>query len=486
MTRLANSASLEELSLLAKTPEQLAERAQSREWLLFWILVVPQIGVAGATLAVGLPGLVLPVACLPVLAAAVVNPFVGLAALFAILPFDDLLGVYETRFTLSKTIAVFTLVGFVIRAGRSGYSLLPVERVSRAAAAFAVLMALSSVWSQFPLPSLVGAISVVLLAGLTLIGVQLIDSRRRLEIVLTGLLISGSVVGLMLAFRVGGVTYAYGGEERMFLGRANPNQTGRVLVLASAAGLALLLYSRSNLLKLFTLAGAPFMFVGILLTKSRSSAMCYLCAGFLGILLGVKARIGTKLVVITVLVGLLAATFIAAGAGGLIDTQKIFSRWGSFSGAMATRTYIFETGLGIWTDSIKNMVLGIGYGVFDVAYTQEAGREQRFRSGLGRDPHNTWVKTLSETGVLGLALLVWVGISLVTATARAAPGYALVSWAGLAILMIGGLDATLTTHKYTWYSMILVGAIARVWPREAKIWGEDPLLAEYRRVMALH
>jgi len=465
---------------------QAERRAARRDWLLFWLLVVPQLIVGGLCMHAGASRWVLLGAFSPILVASILNPFLGVAALFALLPMDELFVVTETTFTLAKVTAIFVVIGYLARAGRGRYSLLPTDPVTKASTAFGMLLLFSAVWSWAPLATLIWAVTPVLLMGITLIAVQLIDSRHRLEICLTALMLAGLVAGLLLTFKVVGVAEIDpGSEERVALGKANPNHTGRILALVSVAAVALLLYGRRYFIKLFTLGALPFAFVGVLMTKSKSASVCYVAAGIVATLMGLRARVVTRVLFLGLLASAMFGVFAVAAASKVIDPEKIFSRWSRLSATITTRSYIAVTGIGVWKSSVKNMVLGTGYGLFSYAYTEEAGRSIRLRGHLGMDPHNTWVKTLSETGVAGIGVLVWLTLAMLLAAWRTAPGYAFVSWGVLGILGVASLDTSLTYHKFTWYSIALVGATARVFPRVREEEAAEPLLVDYHRVRAL-
>lgn len=458
----------------------------SREWKTFWLLIVPQILIACAALAVGVPGVVLLLVCVPVLVACLVNPFIGVAALFAILVFDDMLAVVESIFSLSKAIGIFVLLGFLFRGKHSGYSLFPIEPVSIAAFAFVTLMMLSAAWSPFALKALTGALPTMLLAGLVIIGSQVIDRRHRIEIVLAALFLSGASAAALLDFGiVGFAEESGGGQERTSLGGANSNLTGRILVVATVAGVTLLMNSRRRLLKWLVPFGAFLMFVAILKTKSRGALVELGSALFLCTVVGMRARMGQKLAVVIVATVTSVGSVTVAGATGLIPLDTIFSRWeGGLEGLTRSRSKIHEVGLDLWTESVRNLVVGAGHATFALSYTEQAGRAQDFRAGLGRDAHNQWVKTLGELGAAGFVMLASLVTALVFVAYRTAPGYAMISWGAVGMLAVASMSASLDTQKISWYSLILVAAAARITPKARAAAREDPILAEYDRLRA--
>lgn len=455
-------------------------RQETVEWRLFWILAVPQILLSGAVLAAGVPGLLLPVACLPLLIASVVNPFLGIATLFSVVVFDDMLAVYGTSFTLSKTIAVFVFIGFLIRGRGAGYNLFPVEPISIAGTCLVCLMVISSAWSLFPIKSLASALTPVLLCGLTIIGSQVVDRRHRIDIVLAGMMLSGAVAGALLALDVGGVTTLVGGDERASLGGANSNQTGRILVVSSVATLGFLFYGKHRILKPLAPVALFLMLIAILRTKSRGALIEYGVSNTFAVLLGLRARMGQKLALLIVAGCMAVGSFMAGGLLGMIDTETVFSRWrGGVEGLTHSRANIHEVGIELWASSVKNMAIGAGYATFSLAYTEQAGRSQELRSGVGRDAHNQWVKTLGELGVVGIAFLLFLVGALIYVTIRTAPGFAVVSWGIVGMFIVASMSASLDYVKISWYSLMLVGAIGRCLPKIRSSRSSDPILAEY-------
>lgn len=457
--------------------------SETADWVTFWILIVPQLAMAIGVIALHLPPVLLLVLCAPTFLTALLNPFVGIAMLFAILIFDDII-TFSGGFTLSKGIGIAVVLGFGLRGKAMGHSFLPVELISRITLGLACLMALSTLWALSPIKTALNSVTALLFAGLVMVGVQLIDKRHKLEIVLTGLMFSSAAAGMMLALNVGGLTGLSGGSaERVVIGESNSNFTGMILTLGALGAVALLFNSNRKFIKMIAPFAIFLMFVGILKGKSRGAIVAIGFSLPAGILMGMRASIGTRIaIIVSSVLGGVVAVFLG-GALGFYSLNTIFSRWNTgVSGLTTSRSYIWETGLLLWLDSPQSMLIGNGHAMFSFAYTEEAGQATRLKGHLGRDAHNQWLKTLGELGLVGAIVLAALAIALIIVARRTAPGYALLAWGIIALLLVGSLKGSLDSQKLSWYMLMLCGACGVLFPKQPHHDNDDPLLEEYWRV----
>jgi len=169
--------------------------------------------------------------------------------LFLIFPFDELLelGGGGGQFTISKLMAILTTIGYALRTSGGRYSLLPTEKVGKAAAILATIILLSIIWAESPLASLLRGVSPILLAVLVCYGTQLIDTQERWETVLTALILSGLFAAGMMILGVGSVKVLGGSQERVFLGaEVNPNHTAVIMTVSAYMCFTLLFSGQST------------------------------------------------------------------------------------------------------------------------------------------------------------------------------------------------------------------------------------------------
>ena len=185
----------------------------------------------------------------------------------------------------------------------------------------------------------------------------------------------------------------------------DPSIYGRYLVVAILAALALVLAGLRGRRLAWSYALVPALWLGLLLSFSQSS-FAALVAGVL-----VAATVVWRWRAAAAL-GALAVLVLSLGfATPQVRTKLLDESRAGLDKATSSRAGLVANGIRIAGD---HPLLGVGVGSFQRAYAD--------RTGLaGRDPqkaasHTTPVTVAAETGLPGLALLLWLGVAALGAT----------------------------------------------------------------------
>jgi O-antigen ligase len=187
----------------------------------------------------------------------------------------------------------------------------------------------------------------------------------------------------------------------------DPSIYGRYLVVAILATLALVLLGLRERLLWAAIAAVCAVWAGLLFSFSQSS-FAALIAGTLGAAAFVwRWRAAATLAVLSVV--LVSAGF----ATPQVRTELLEQSRAGLNNVTSDRASLIGNGLRIAAD---NPVAGVGTGGFKLAYAERAGL-------AGRDPkraasHTTPVTVAAETGIVGLALLAWLGVASLLAAFR--------------------------------------------------------------------
>ncbi|HWH13727.1 MAG TPA: O-antigen ligase family protein [Miltoncostaeaceae bacterium] len=237
----------------------------------------------------------------------------------------------------------------------------------------------------------------------------------------------------------------------------DPNILGRFLVVAIVAALALAWLRRGRARELAGLGVLVAVFcAGLAVTFSRSSCLMLITAVGLMSWWAFGAR--RTLAVGALVLGLMGSVAVA-GSGNVRDALTSTERLERVSEG---RFDLMRGGVEIWREAPLH---GAGLGGFEVQYqrTLTPAEQRRIRVIIS---HNAPVTVLSEQGLIGLALLVWLGAAVARAGGRAAravggaPGW--LAWTMLAlaagIVVHSLLYSALVEDPYTW--VLVGGALA--------------------------
>lgn len=211
------------------------------------------------------------------------------------------------------------------------------------------------------------------------------------------------------------------------------------------------------------LAVALVLISGIILTFSRSA---FLVLVMMAAIAGVTWRqhitcaqwvmIGVGLMIVLVLQSEEIFERVTSLHQMFAHQQEDFSLW--------RRQNYLRVGLNIFKN---HPFLGAGPGNFAVLHAHPDYQPHSILVGVPRQPHNTYVQVISETGLVGLIFFIGVAV---TALARTAPAMrtGAVYPQGLFIVLMGfgmmGLFLHLLLEKYVWITLALVRAIPEEGP----------------------
>lgn len=386
------------------------------------------------------------------------EPFVGLALLFAMLPFDAVFSLAEEAFTASKLIAVFVALGFLMRVQRGEYSIFPVEPIGWLSLALGVFAVLSGLWAYDAKAALQASSTMLFFVALMIIGTQMINTPARVRTLALCLVASATLAGLMMTFRFGPVE-VFSLDVRLALGSTNVNAMARVMAYSLFLGLYLVLTARFPITRVVYLGPLPFILIGLLLTKSRSGLAGTVLGVVAGFLLGLRGQIVGRLFLVLFGLGVAWGGFRIGQATGAIR-QDIFERWERLSMGAQDRLYIALTTLEVWVQHPA----GVGFGNAEYGYYETGSRTLRYGEGVARDPHNSYLRLLAELGLPGLGLFVAILVYFVLYAYRSRPGGpAFLTWA--AVMLIGMASVTagkVYSLKAFWYILMMQVGVYRV------------------------
>ena len=240
------------------------------------------------------------------------------------------------------------------------------------------------------------------------------------------------------------------GRETLAVGErvTNPNTLGATLILPLSLAVGLLLSSRAWLRRLFLMGLVAVISASVCATMSRGTLVATAVV-FLVYLWQCRAR-RRVLVPITFLgVILLAAP------------QVFFLRlWEAFADRGSGRLDVWEVGL----QALKHYaILGAGLDCFPDAFNEFVRTAPNFR-GFGRAPHNVYLGTWVELGVVGLILLLITirGHLLLAARARRADWdessrLRLISYEAACLgLLASGFFLDILWEEYFWLTLMLL------------------------------
>jgi O-antigen ligase len=307
--------------------------------------------------------------------------------------------------------------------------------------AFAAWSFLTVFWAQdFAYTAIVVRTRVMLLA-LVWMSWQALGARRNVRAMLYGYL-AGCAIVVAESWRVyrsdaGVVEYV-----RYYAEGFNPNQLSVTLALGipMAAYLARSGTRRANLLLLYL----PVALIGISLSASRSGAVTAAVA-IAAVLVWMVAHSRASLPwALALIIGGVAAALAWVPEQSFERILRL--RAELESGSVGDRGEIWRAGLRVFA---ANPLAGVGIGSFPAAVAPILG----FQAVA----HNTPLSVATESGVIGLLLLLAVPASLVWTTRRKAGNERAFVIASILTWFVGTSAATWEEHKQTWF-VFLIGA----------------------------
>jgi O-antigen ligase len=414
----------------------------------YMLLLIGFAAILGITIAAENWLLLLAIAVLPFVLLWPVQTSLGVFAL--LLPFDSTATVGQSTTATTLTWFAGATAGVVLLG--TGLVQGRLELPSRAAlwwSLFICWCAASVVWALDPqlvmqrLPTAAG------LLGFYLITVSFRMTRKEFYSVL-GMAMVGGAAGASYAalefFHGGGVPLI-----RVSIGRTNPNEFALSLLLPLSIAIGAFLSLRNRIPRTAILAAIGVIGFGILISMSRGALIA---VGVLILTYIRKFRINWRVsVALLVLLSLLLAL-----------PSLFFERIeGTVADRGAGRFDIWQAGF----EAAKNhSIVGVGLDNFPLAFDRYAKYATLFQ-GYRRAPHNVYLGTLTELGIVGLLLFLasvrseLQMIEKLKATAKRVPIVVACEGACFAILIVG-LSKDILWDKVFWFSWILLASAARL------------------------
>lgn len=364
---------------------------------------------------------------------------------------------------------LFLVAGTLWLAARARRSPLTFTPMSVALIAFAGIAALSSLVAASPLSSAIAASKTLSGVLMFLVLERLLrEHPERLRSLVTAVLAS-AVVPCLVALQQFATGTASGTISGGDLSRipgtfVHPNPFATYLALVLVLGVAVLPHVRRRRDQVLVLAVVGLASVSLLLTYSRG--------GWLAALVGLAYLLGKRSVVLLLLAGIAVVTAAAFSP----PVQARFADIGAPPPVEGVPANSLEWRVGYWQDVLPlasiNPITGIGL----------EGVQTSTSAGL--PPHNAYVQSYVETGVLGLAALLGVVVTGVVTLRRrlrnAAPGLE----RGLALAAVamglGLLAQTLTENLLTQTMALWYFAAAGTWGYVRRASGDDQLVLSFR------
>ena len=211
----------------------------------------------------------------------------------------------------------------------------------------------------------------------------------------------------------------------------DPSVYGRFLVIAILAALVMALYDRDRRAAYAAAAAIAAVWIGLLFSFSQSSFAALIVGAAVVAAFTWRWRAALAL-------GIVSAVIVAVALGTPHIRHSLLRESGSgLNKASSGRAKLVTNGIRI---AVDHPVEGVGIGGFKRAYAKRVGLK-------GREPkkaasHNTVVTVSAETGLPGLALMLWLFGSALFVTIRRSGG----SFKGRACLVIAAGLAAIGLH----------------------------------------
>jgi O-antigen ligase len=338
----------------------------------------------------------------------VVIAFTNLSLGLAFFIFTSFVSLYPyTRYDAAvRVILVIAWIAYVLTNRRAEFtSVHPIAAL--ALLAFVGWSFISVGWAQDTGKALLSATQYALSALLLMITYTAIRNRKDLGTVLLAFLF-GCVASIFYALAVPSSS----GEGRLANSVLDPNLLGEALVCGLAIAAAILAMYRSPAIRLATLVSGALVLVGVLLTTSRSALIALGTAVLATIALAGRWR-AIALLTAAIIVGATYIYFVQFAPYSA--QQRVAAPLSGQSRIEDGRNTIWELALRAFKDK---PITGVGAGNFrvvQVRYLLQPGvdRARTVTSQVIDDPagkvaHNSFLSVMSELGIIGIVLFVFI------------------------------------------------------------------------------
>lgn len=381
-------------------------------------------------------------------------PRVGLYLLLALALGEKLAfaGQYAVTLTAGKMVGWVASLGWAVNIVITRKIRLKKTGQEIALAAFLFLSFASVLWARnLPLYR-ARLFTIVQLIVLFYMINTMIDSRRRLLILLWIVLLSISLSGVISITQ-----YLLDPRVRpVGIGR-DPNFTAALSIMGMFIILTLMQTRPPPPLRIFLIGNLFILVIGIILTRSRGAIATFAFIVFLWLLTEKKK---SRALIMVAVIGLV---FI------FVAPEKFYRRMatlaqGTEEASIANRLLETRTSLMILQE---NILLGVGAGNFSAHYL-------RFVNPIIPEPrraHNTYLEVAAEYGIIGFAVFIWLIVNTWRSFQKAralapegtwlaeAPRFLLLGYLGY---LIASIFIVTTFEKYFWFLLALGPALYSV------------------------
>jgi O-antigen ligase len=122
-----------------------------------------------------------------------------------------------------------------------------------------------------------------------------------------------------------------------------------------------------------------------------------------------------------------------------------------------------------WRIVKDNFITGVGLGNFAQTFRRYIGSHGGVLSGFIKDPHNTYLSVLAETGIIGFMLFMWFHGNLILTILKKANKNQIFALCILAFIAIVSLKGTYLFKKVYWFSISLSYLIALYYSKNIQV-----------------
>ncbi len=307
-------------------------------------------------------------------------------------------------------------------------------------------------WSLEPMSTLTRAMTMVQLLAMAWLATELSRSERERLQIIEAFVLGCVVVCLVLAqaYFSGQPMVGYRYAPAGF----NPNEAADIIAAGIPLALLVATSYKRGFLKWLNIAYVPLGVFAVILTASRSGFIAT-CLGLASVFFALRyARTLYRVVWSALIVAVFAGLFFAVPVSNNLETnlQRItFSADEDSVGTLAGRTEIWSAGLAAFAD---RPIAGTGLYTFRAATESSLGEE--------RAPHNIWLETAVETGIIGLVLLATAWVTAIIPVLKHRDfrmGFHLTFFL---VLLTTSLVANLITSKGLWIGLAILSVTSAV------------------------
>ncbi len=238
--------------------------------------------------------------------------------------------------------------------------------------------------------------------------INLVRTRARLDVALTLYYIATIVAGIFLLFHTTtDITLTRGRLAQ----NTNPNNLGQLFAMAMLMGPYIVSLTSSKWRRVVLASGMPVLFVALVATGSITNIVGLLLSFAVGgVILAFRYRTKIFLSVAVAFCGIVVVIAFAQTQGFI--PARAYDRIANFGGTFGAissdgvaeigNAGLFDERAALWEAGItlaeQSWFIGVGTGQYNISY----GRLDQNLVRKGRDSHSTYIKLISEVGIIGL------------------------------------------------------------------------------------